>query len=177
MNRTTQSKWIAALCIAAMAGCASDRMSGDTASNGGSSGSSGMTGSGSSSSTNPSGSTSSTSPSGSSSTAATGSSGSSSSMGTGSSGGTAGATSGSSAQTTYGVVAAIDQMQRQDVGVGAVGAAAVGGSTAMPSDRVYRVTVRMNDGSSQMVVVDSAPSYQIGDRVRYDGSSGTLISY
>jgi hypothetical protein len=100
-------------------------------------------------------------------------------MGTGSGGaGTTGATSGSSAQTMYGVVAAIDQMQRQDVGVGAVGAAAAGGSTAgVPTDRVYRVTVRMDDGSSQMVVVDTAPSYRIGDRVRYDGSSGTLISY
>jgi outer membrane lipoprotein SlyB len=77
--------------------------------------------------------------------------------------------------TSYGVVQAIDQMQRQDVGLGAVGAAAAGGSTAMPTDRVYRVTVRMDDGTTQLIVVDSMPSYKIGDRVRYN--NGTLSSY
>jgi outer membrane lipoprotein SlyB len=61
------------------------------------------------------------------------------------------------------------------VGVGAVGAAAAGGSTGMPTDKVYRVTVRMDDGSSQMVVVESMPSYRIGDRVRY--SDGTVVAY
>jgi hypothetical protein len=40
--------------------------------------------------------------------------------------------------TSYGVVQAIDQMQRQDVGVGVMGAAAAG---SMPTDKVYRVTV------------------------------------
>lgn len=82
------------------------------------------------------------------------------------------------AQASYGVVQAIDQMQRQDVGVsamGAMGAAAAGGSTGAPTDKVYRVTVRMDDGSSQMVVVESAPSYKAGDRVRY--SNGTVIAY
>lgn len=78
-------------------------------------------------------------------------------------------------QTTYGVVQAIDQMQRQDVGVGLVGAAAAGGSTGTPTDKVYRVTVRMDDGSSQMVVLDSAPSYKIGDRVRYN--NGAVQAY
>ncbi|WP_432382363.1 hypothetical protein [Duganella sp. P38] len=82
------------------------------------------------------------------------------------------------AQSGYGVVQAIDQMQRQDVGVsamGAMGAAAAGGSTGAPTDKVYRVTVRMDDGSSQLVVVESAPSYKAGDRVRY--SNGTVIAY
>jgi hypothetical protein len=82
------------------------------------------------------------------------------------------------AQASYGVVQAIDQMQRQDVGVsamGAMGAAAAGGSTGAPTDKVYRVTVRMDDGSSQLVVVESAPSYKAGDRVRY--SNGTVIAY
>jgi hypothetical protein len=88
--------------------------------------------------------------------------------------GTSGGTS-SSAQTSYGVVQAIDQMQRADVGVGAVGAAAAGGSTGAPTDKVYRVTVRLDDGSSQMVVVDSMPTYRIGDRVRY--SNGSLTTY
>ncbi|MTV38097.1 hypothetical protein [Duganella radicis] len=74
--------------------------------------------------------------------------------------------------TSYGVVQAIDQMQRQDVGVGVMGAAAAGG---MPTDKVYRVTVRMDDGSTQMVVVEASPSYKIGDRVRY--SNGAVQPY
>lgn len=105
------------------------------------------------------------------STGSTGSTGGSGSMGS-----TASAGDTSSAQTSYGTVQAIDQMQRQDVGVGAVGAAAAGGTMAgTPSDRVYRVTVRMDDGSSQLVVVDSMPGYKIGDRVRYN--NGTLTPY
>ena len=132
----TNKQWAAALCMIAMAGCASDRMNNDTSTT--------PTSGYSSSSTSP-----------------------------GSSGGTG--TSSSTAQTSYGVVQAIDQMQRQDVGVGVVGAAAAGGSTGMPTDKVYRVTVRMADGSSQMVVVESMPSYKIGDRVRY--SDGTVVAY
>jgi len=95
----------------------------------------------------------------------------SSSTSTGS--GTAGATAAtSSAQTSYGVVQAIDQLQRQDVGVGVMGAAAAGG---MPTDKVYRVTVRLDDGSTQMVVLESSPSYKIGDRIRY--SNGSVQTY
>ena len=81
-------------------------------------------------------------------------------------------TSTSTAQTSYGVVQAIDQMQRQDVGVGVMGAAVAGG---MPTDKVYRVTVRLDDGSMQTVVMDSSPSYKIGDRVRY--SNGMVQAY
>lgn len=76
----------------------------------------------------------------------------------------------------YGVVQAIDQMQRQDVGVGVMSAMAAGGSTSgTPTDKVYRVTVRMEDGSSQLVVLESEPSYKIGDRVRY--SNGNVQAY
>jgi len=139
----TNKQWAAALCMIALAGCASDRMSGDTSSSnaGYSSGSSSMSSTGSSTATPMTSST---------------------------------PQPGSAAQTSYGVVQAIDQMQRQDVGVGAVGAAAVGG-TGMPTDKVYRVTVRMDDGNNQMVVVDSMPGYKIGDRVRY--SNGTVMAY
>jgi hypothetical protein len=143
----TNKQWIAALCVLAMAGCASDRMGGDTANSGYSS------------------------TSGTSSTSSTGSTGS----GTAAAGSASTPMTGAGAQASYGVVQAIDQMQRQDVGVGVAGAAAVGGSTGMPSDKVYRVTVRLDDGGSQMVVVDSMPSYKIGDRVRY--SDGALVAY
>lgn len=156
----TNKQWAAALCIIAMAGCATDRMN-DTSSVGYSSSDAST-----SASTSPSG------------------AGSTSSSGSGTAAGSSPATpmTGSTAQTSYGVVQAIDQMQRQDVGVGAmgaVGAAAAGGSaaggTGMPTDKVYRVTVRMDDGSSQMVVVESMPSYSIGDRVRY--SNGSIVAY
>jgi outer membrane lipoprotein SlyB len=79
---------------------------------------------------------------------------------------------------TYGVVQAIDQLQRQDVGLsamGAAGAAAAGGNMGSPTDKVYRVTVRMDDGSNQMVVEESMPGYKIGDRVRY--SNGRVQVY
>lgn len=76
------------------------------------------------------------------------------------------------AQTSSGVVQAIDQLQRQDVGVGMLGAAAAGG---MPSDKVYRITMRLDDGSTQVVVVESAPSVKIGDRIRY--SNGAVQPY
>ncbi|WP_229212268.1 hypothetical protein [Duganella sp. HH105] len=85
------------------------------------------------------------------------------------------ASAGTTAQTGYGVVQAIDQMQRQDVGAGLAGAAAAGGSVGLPTDKVYRVTVRLDDGSTQMVVADSMPSYKIGDRVRYN--NGMVSSY
>jgi hypothetical protein len=92
--------------------------------------------------------------------------------------GQSGSSSASTAQTSYGTVQAIDAMQRQDLGVGvggSAGAAAAGGSVGAPTDRVYRVTVRMDDGSSQMVVVDAMPTYKTGDRVRY--SNGALQKY
>lgn len=79
------------------------------------------------------------------------------------------------AQVTYGTVQSVDSMQRQDVGVGTLGAAAAGGSMGAPTDRVYRVAVRMDDGTTQTIVVDTKPSYKSGDRVRY--SNGALERY
>lgn len=74
----------------------------------------------------------------------------------------------SNVATAYGAVQAIDQMQRQDISAGTMGAAAAGGSIGAPTDKVYRVTLRLDDGSTQMVVLDSMPSYKVGDRVRYN---------
>ncbi|MYN42541.1 hypothetical protein GTP55_24685 [Duganella sp. FT109W] len=82
------------------------------------------------------------------------------------------------AQTSYGVVQSIDQLQRQDAGLGAMGAAgaaAAGGSMGAPTDKVYRVMLRMDDGSNQMVVEESMPGYKVGDRIRY--SNGSVRPY
>lgn len=87
------------------------------------------------------------------------------------------AASATSAQNWSGVVTAVDPILRQDaaaMGVGMAGAAAVGGamqSEGSPTDKVYRVTLRADDGSTQMVVVDNMPSYKAGDRVRYRNGS------
>ncbi|WGG49344.1 hypothetical protein [Rugamonas sp. DEMB1] len=76
-----------------------------------------------------------------------------------------------SVAAAYGSVRAIEQMQRQDISAGTMGAAAAGGSIGAPTDKVYRVTVRLDDGSTQMVVLDSMPSYKIGDRVRFNNGN------
>ncbi len=86
-----------------------------------------------------------------------------------------GTTQSSNVATAYGSVQAIDQMQRQDISAGTIGAAAAGGSIGAPTDKVYRITVHLDDGSNQMVVVDAMPNYKIGDRVRY--SNGTVERY
>lgn len=81
------------------------------------------------------------------------------------------------AQNWSGVVVAVDPILRQDaaaMGVGMAGAAAAGGvltNEGSPNDKVYRITMRADDGTTQVVVVDSIPTYKTGDRVRYrDGS-------
>ena len=79
-----------------------------------------------------------------------------------------------SASTGSGVVQTIDQITRQDatsMGLSA-GASAAGGSLGSPSDKVYRITVRLDDGTTQTVLAESMPSYKSGDRVRY--ANGTV---
>lgn len=69
--------------------------------------------------------------------------------------------------TPNSVVTAIDVVPRQAAGgAGTVAGAAVGGTTGAASDRVYRITLRMDDGSSRIVTQESAPSFKTGDRVR-----------
>jgi hypothetical protein len=74
-----------------------------------------------------------------------------------------------------GVVQAIDQITRQDamsMGLSSA-AAAAGGTMGSPTDKIYRVTVRMDDGSTQTVLAESMPSYKNGERVRYANGSVT----
>jgi outer membrane lipoprotein SlyB len=57
--------------------------------------------------------------------------------------------------------------------------AAVGGSAAGATgssgggDRVYRITLRMDDGSTRVVTQESTPDYRAGDRVNL--SSGMIV--
>jgi outer membrane lipoprotein SlyB len=75
----------------------------------------------------------------------------------------------------------IDVMPRQlsgTAGAGTVAGAAVGGSAAGATgssgaaDRVYRVTLRMDDGSTRVVTQETTPDYRAGDRVNL--SSGAI---
>jgi outer membrane lipoprotein SlyB len=56
-------------------------------------------------------------------------------------------------------------------GAGSVGAAAVGGSGSSgttgssSSERVYRVTLRMDDGSTQVITQETTPDFRSGDRI------------
>ena len=168
MNNKSPIRWMGAVCVllAACSSTDSNRMSsteGSTSSSYGSTGSTGNnTGSNYGNSNETTGNMSSSG-----NTAATTGSGASATSATGGSSATA--------QTSYGVVQTIDQVMRQDVGVGAVGAAAAGGTVGAPTDKVYRVKIKLDDGTEQTVVVDTMPTYQVGDRIRY--SNGTVQRY
>lgn len=100
-----------------------------------------------------------------------GSSSSGSSMAESSASGAGSATPGASASQapSMGVVQTIDQITRQDaMSMGlATGAAAAGGAMGAPTDKVYRITLRLDDGTTQTVLSESMPGYKSGDRVRY----------
>jgi hypothetical protein len=133
----------------------------------------------------------STSGSASGSTGATGSTESAGSDAMGSSGSTA---TGSSSASQYGsgtgsmpsasssapnsTVTNIEIIPRQSGGAG-TGAGTVGGANAagttgssMASDRIYRITLRMDNGTVQVITQEATPSFSTGDRVRM--SSGAI---
>jgi outer membrane lipoprotein SlyB len=75
--------------------------------------------------------------------------------------------------TPNATVVSIETVPRQAgaaTGAGAMAGAAVGGSTAgatgssMP-DHVYRVMLRMDDGTTKVVTQETTPSYRAGDRI------------
>jgi hypothetical protein len=84
-------------------------------------------------------------------------------------------------QDWQGVVQMIEPMTRQEAGMdigaaGALGAAAVGGTIpGVGSERVYRVTLRTDDGAMRSVVVQATPDYKTGDRVTYSPGTGTIL--
>lgn len=61
------------------------------------------------------------------------------------------------------IVMSIEPMPRQ----GAVGGSGTAGATgsSMGDDKVYRVTLRMDDGTTRVVTQEKAPTYRSGDRV------------
>jgi len=91
-----------------------------------------------------------------------------------SSGGASSADVQSPGMTSYGVIHSIDAIPRTQAfgsaaAMGASGGGQSGSSGAMTgssSDMVYRVTLRMDDGSTRAVIQETRPSFQTGDRVR-----------
>jgi outer membrane lipoprotein SlyB len=69
------------------------------------------------------------------------------------------------------VVTMIEVVPRQGdaTGAGTMAGAAVGGTAGGTSDRVYRVTLRMDDGSTRVVTQEWAPTFRSGDRVNLSG--------
>jgi hypothetical protein len=90
-----------------------------------------------------------------------------------SSGGSSSADVQSPGMTSYGVIHSIDAIPRTQAfgsaaSMGGVGAqsGSSGAMTGSSSDMVYRVTLRMDDGSTRAVIQETRPSFQTGDRVR-----------
>lgn len=69
------------------------------------------------------------------------------------------------AATPNAVVMQIEPMPKQ--GSAAVGGSGTAGSTgsSMGEDKAYRITLRMDDGTTQVVTQEKAPTYRQGDRV------------
>lgn len=68
------------------------------------------------------------------------------------------------------VVISVESMPRQ--GAVVAGGAAVGGTgnvgstgSSMDDDKMYRITVRMDDGSTRVITQETSPSFGAGDRV------------
>ncbi len=76
-----------------------------------------------------------------------------------------------SSQSTTGVVQQIEQVapQKAGVGAGSVASTDVGGTapaSTSTADRIYRITVRLDDGSNQVVTQQIAPDFHSGERIR-----------
>lgn len=85
--------------------------------------------------------------------------------------------SGAMASTPNSTVTNIEVIPRQSdaagTGAGTVAGAAVGGATgtSVTPDRVYRITLRMDDGTVETITQESTPAFRTGDRVRMSGNA------
>lgn len=81
--------------------------------------------------------------------------------------GAAGATSGTPNVTVTSIEVVPLQSADAATGAGTVAGAAVGGTGAtMTGDRVYRVTLRADDGTIQSITQEWVPTFTTGDRVQ-----------
>lgn len=170
MNRKQHSVVLASLLALALAGCSSTRGSSDEM---GSGATASGTGTGSSGGT----------------AATSGSTGSSTTPGTSGSSSTASTTAdqynmpGAAGQTTTStatpnaMVMAIEAMPRPSTagaGSAAMGTSGTAGATGSSptGEQMYRITLRMDDGTTRVVTQDKAPTFRNGDRVNM--TDGTI---
>jgi outer membrane lipoprotein SlyB len=72
------------------------------------------------------------------------------------------------------VVTLIEAMPRQNAnagdmtGSGTSGSSGSGSTAGGANDKVYRVTLHMDDGSTRIITQEVAPTYRAGDRVRLE---------
>jgi hypothetical protein len=100
---------------------------------------------------------------------------------TGAAGTTGGSTAAAPSTTPNATVAAIEVVSGQGAAGTTEGtsssSSAVGGSaggtsaSSSGSDRIYRVTLRMDDGSTQVISQSSTPDFRSGDRVSLVGGT------
>jgi outer membrane lipoprotein SlyB len=90
--------------------------------------------------------------------------------------GAAGATAASSSPNSTVVSIEVIPRQAGDAGAGTVAGAAVGGSASGSTGSsaavsVYRITLRMDDGSTRVVTQETTPDFRSGDRVNLTGGA------
>jgi hypothetical protein len=73
-------------------------------------------------------------------------------------------------------VASIEVLRRSsssttegNAGASAAAGSSTGGATGSSADRIYRVTLHMDDGSTQVVTQQTTPDFRTGDRVSLAG--------
>lgn len=166
MNRKQCSVVLASVLALALAGCSSTGGGSDTGAGGGSmgsgtSGTGGSTGSGASA---PSGGAA-TEGAGSGGTAATGGAGAATPQ-SGQMPPSSGGAMGSQTAMPNAVVTVIEVVPHPD-GSAAVGGSGTAGTTGSSAsrDKMYRITLRMDDGTTRVVTQDKAPTFRNGDRV------------
>ena len=182
MKRIKHSVLLASLLTLALTACTTERMGGasDTAGaatpDASSSAGYGTTGTGTGADTG-----SASTASGTSAAMGTGTSGSTDTMGAGTAGtattsdpqgaGSQASTTGATGAMPNSVVTMIEVVPRSGAatGAGSMAGAAVGGTAGAGADRVYRITLRMDDGSTRVITQESAPTFRSGDRVNLSG--------
>ena len=97
----------------------------------------------------------------------TGSSGASGAMGTGTASSTSAQTQEGATSMPNSTVLAIEPVPKS-AATGAVGSSTAGSTGSSGAGEAYRITVRMDDGSTQVLTQDTIPDFRSGDRVHVE---------
>ena len=98
----------------------------------------------------------------------TGSSGASGAMGTGTASSTSAQPQEGATSMPNSTVLAIEPVPKSAAATGAVGSSTAGTTGSSGAGEAYRITLRMDDGSTQVVTQDAIPDFRSGDRVHVE---------